>query len=70
MGMPIIDYKKCSDCGHCYEICPMDIYARIGKAIYVAFGEECMACFLCELECPKQAIFIDPRRSKRMPFPY
>ncbi len=70
MGIPKIDYEKCSDCGHCYEICPMDVYRKIGKAVYLAYEKECMACFLCEFECPKKAIFIDPRRTTKIPFPF
>lgn len=70
MGTPKIDYEKCSHCGLCHDICPMDVYGKIGRVVYSEAAEECMACFLCEFECPKGAIFIDPRRSKKMPFPF
>jgi formate hydrogenlyase subunit 6/NADH:ubiquinone oxidoreductase subunit I len=34
-----------------------------GKA-YVAFPEDCQVCFLCEFDCPVDAIFVTTSRIK------
>lgn len=70
MAIEKLDYEKCNDCGLCYEICPMDVFRRLGKTVYVAYPRDCMACFLCEMECPTEAIFVSSRRAKLIPFPY
>lgn len=71
MAIQAIVRERCIDCGICYQICPMDVFGRIGKLVYVAYPEDCMCCFLCEIDCPKEgAIRIDGRRSRHIPFPY
>lgn len=71
--MPIrsIDRTKCTDCGKCYQICPMDVLQRVGRTVYIAYPEDCMCCYLCEIDCPvEDAIVIDAERSRAIPFPY
>ncbi|MBE3586340.1 MAG: ferredoxin family protein [Thermoanaerobacter sp.] len=67
-----IDEARCNGCGLCVEICPMDVFRlkmsldifsdkerntpkREVKA-YVAYPEDCMTCFTCELKCPTKAV--------------
>ena len=53
-----IDGTKCNGCGICVDICNMDVLrldTSNGKA-YIAYLEDCMTCFNCELGCPEQAI--------------
>ncbi len=53
-----IDSMKCNGCGICVDICNMDVLrldASSGKAD-IAYLEDCMTCFECELRCPEQAI--------------
>ena len=28
MAKPVINYKKCTACGTCIEICPMNVFAK------------------------------------------
>ena len=73
-----IDGKKCNGCGICVEICPMDVlrlenkidiisqseqkgHLRKYKA-YIAYPEDCMTCYNCEMQCPKSCIVVDPFR--------
>ena len=58
-----IDYELCSSCLHCYTICPMNVIQKIGRLPYIAYESDCMSCFLCEIECKKSAIYIDPERA-------
>ncbi len=53
-----IDSVKCNGCGICVDICNMDVLGlapSTGKA-YIAYLEDCMTCFECEIRCPVEAI--------------
>jgi NAD-dependent dihydropyrimidine dehydrogenase PreA subunit len=49
MTVEHIDYEKCTACLWCYKICPMDVYRTAGKEVYIAYPDDCMCCYLCEL---------------------
>ena len=67
-----IDEKKCIGCGLCVEICPMDVlrmktdFAIVSQPekkkplpeykATIAYFNDCMTCFTCELNCPSGAI--------------
>ncbi|MDB9822570.1 ferredoxin family protein [Deltaproteobacteria bacterium] len=57
-----IDEAKCNGCGTCVEVCPLDTF-RIdtdnGKA-YIAYNDDCITCFVCEMNCPTEAIYVHP----------
>ena len=36
MAVETIDYEVCSDCGECYDTCPLDVYDRVGSKYYIA----------------------------------
>lgn len=53
-----IDYRQCTGCKKCYEVCPLDVIAwdeEKGKPV-VAYPDECQLCFICEVKCPAAAI--------------
>lgn len=56
-----IDPQKCIGCGKCAAVCPLDTIrmGQDGKA-YIAYPDDCMTCFVCEMNCPKQAIYVHP----------
>ncbi len=70
MAVESIDYDKCTDCGICMKICPTDVYARMGKTYYIARQADCMTCYLCEMDCPENCIFVGPWRSREIVLPY
>lgn len=55
---PIFDRRKCVQCGHCVQICPLDVLYQTGPGedVAVRYPEECWHCRACIIECPKQAI--------------
>ncbi|CEP68993.1 4Fe-4S ferredoxin-type, iron-sulphur binding domain [Moorella glycerini] len=70
MAVTRIDYEKCNRCGKCWDICPMDVFQRFDREIYIAYRDDCMSCFLCAIECPEGCIEVDGKRARELPFPY
>ncbi len=57
--MPVkIDYKKCSSCKKCYDVCPQDVFTwdeKINRPI-ATYETECWHCGICFMDCPRRAI--------------
>jgi NAD-dependent dihydropyrimidine dehydrogenase PreA subunit len=70
MAVDRIDYEKCTSCGNCFTICPMDVFRKTGSVYYIAYREDCMTCHLCALYCGGKAISIGPDRAVPIVFPY
>ncbi len=50
---------SCDGCGRCVEICPT-LVLDTGPVPVIARAEDCQTCFMCELYCPRDAIFVGP----------
>jgi len=56
---PKINREKCTGCGICVEICPVNVLVvEKGKAKVVNSGD-CIECRACEAQCPEEAISFD-----------
>jgi NAD-dependent dihydropyrimidine dehydrogenase PreA subunit len=55
-----VDNNKCIGCRCCYDVCPLDVYVwdEQAKRPVVAYEEECQMCFICQEECPADAVHI------------
>lgn len=50
----VIDEAKCTGCGACVQVCPVDaLTIENGKA---KVSEDCVECCACTGECPVEAI--------------
>lgn len=54
--MYIILEGKCSSCGLCADVCPVEAISPIG--IYQIKVDLCISCGLCQESCPCEAIAI------------
>ncbi len=54
----IIDEEKCTRCGMCAEVCPVDVFygTKKGEIPEEVYSEECWFCGACVCECPTGAI--------------
>jgi NAD-dependent dihydropyrimidine dehydrogenase PreA subunit len=72
MGIRKIDYSTCTRCGVCVDICPLDVIRLDDKTKkpIIRYLRDCQACFLCEMECPVDAIYVTPERERRTILPW
>lgn len=64
----ILPYR-CNGCGICIETCISDVLRmKKGKAAIV-YPEDCMSCFMCQFECPRYAIKVEPQGPAVRRFP-
>ncbi len=55
---PTVDKNKCTGCGTCVDVCPMDVFELKEKA-EVKSPDACIGCRACELQCPEKAIKVE-----------
>jgi NAD-dependent dihydropyrimidine dehydrogenase PreA subunit len=52
-----VNEAACTGCGACVELCPPDVLRLSAAAVaYVAYPNDCEACYLCQLGCGFRAI--------------
>lgn len=51
--MYVIDKEKCTGCGSCAAVCPVD---AIKEGDVYTITEDCVDCGSCQAECPVDAI--------------
>jgi NAD-dependent dihydropyrimidine dehydrogenase PreA subunit len=53
--------ESCTQCGTCVAVCPSNVFALdAAGAPNIARQADCQTCFLCELYCPADALYVDP----------
>jgi NAD-dependent dihydropyrimidine dehydrogenase PreA subunit len=51
--------ERCTQCGDCVKICPSNVFdAEPGAPPLIARIEDCQTCFLCELYCKADALYV------------
>jgi electron transport complex, RnfABCDGE type, B subunit len=73
-GVAVVDEEKCVNCGACIKACPKGLIESIpvdkkyrvacnskdvGKTVRENCSKGCIACRLCEKNCPSQAITVN-----------
>ena len=58
MYQPEVNIEKCTGCGECVEVCPVDVYELQDEKSTVANGEECLGCESCIAVCEQEAITV------------
>jgi NAD-dependent dihydropyrimidine dehydrogenase PreA subunit len=51
--------ERCSRCGACVDVCPTNVFDAVaGAPPVIARQSDCATCFMCELYCPVDALFV------------
>ncbi|AVA23728.1 ferredoxin family protein [Rhizobium sp. NXC24] len=57
----VLDPQTCTDCNLCVKVCPTNVFEAIADGPPVILRQEnCQTCFMCELYCPVDALYVDP----------
>ncbi|HEK1686804.1 TPA: ferredoxin family protein [Pseudomonas putida] len=57
----LISADRCTGCNICVLVCPTDVFKAVpGQAPLIARQAECQTCFMCEVYCPEDALFVSP----------
>ncbi len=59
----IIDNARCTGCNICVRACPTNVFdvsasGEAGAAPVIARQGDCQTCFMCELYCPEDALYV------------
>jgi NAD-dependent dihydropyrimidine dehydrogenase PreA subunit len=57
----LVSESRCITCNKCVQVCPMNVFEAVKDAPpIIARQEDCQTCFMCELYCPADAIYVGP----------
>ena len=57
----IVSAERCTGCNICVHVCPTNVFDIVNKAApVIARQRDCQSCFMCELYCPADALYVAP----------
>jgi NAD-dependent dihydropyrimidine dehydrogenase PreA subunit len=57
----LVSETRCITCNKCVQVCPMNVFDAVkdGPPV-IARQEDCQTCYMCELYCPTDALYVAP----------
>lgn len=63
----LISSSRCTSCNRCVEVCPTGVFDAVEHGIpAIARPDDCQTCFMCELYCPVDAMYVHPFAGERV----
>lgn len=63
----LIVAERCVGCNACVAICPTNVFDPGAEVPVIARQADCQTCFMCELYCPHDAIYVGPNSERPEP---
>ena len=55
----LISEDRCTSCNICVRVCPTNVFDTVaGGPPVIARQQDCQTCYMCELYCPSDAMFV------------
>ncbi|MER9416754.1 ferredoxin family protein [Mesorhizobium sp. M0306] len=54
----IVSATRCVECDICVKVCPANVFDATEGVPVIARQEDCQTCFLCEIYCPTDALYV------------
>jgi NAD-dependent dihydropyrimidine dehydrogenase PreA subunit len=63
----LLSESRCTGCNLCVRACPTNVFeARPDDIPIIARPDSCQTCFMCELYCPADALYVSPFADKHV----
>jgi NAD-dependent dihydropyrimidine dehydrogenase PreA subunit len=61
----IVSATRCVECSVCVKVCPANVFDPGPDGIpVIARQSDCQTCFLCEIYCPVDALYVAPNAER------
>ena len=58
----LVSESRCIECNICVSVCPTNVFDSVPNAPpTIARQNDCQTCFMCELYCPVDALYVAPQ---------
>ncbi len=58
----LVSETRCILCNKCVQVCPMNVFSAVkGAPPVIERKDDCQTCFMCELYCPADALYVAPQ---------
>ena len=57
----LVSRSRCIECNLCVKVCPTNVFDAVpGGHPVIARQADCQTCFMCEVYCPADALYVAP----------
>ncbi|GBF72921.1 hypothetical protein PA598K_01199 [Paenibacillus sp. 598K] len=64
----IVSDTRCISCNLCVSVCPTNVFDKTPSGVpTIARQDDCQTCFMCELYCPADALYVSPHPEQSEP---
>ncbi|MBO0145202.1 ferredoxin family protein [Agrobacterium sp. Ap1] len=61
----VISNDRCTGCNICVNVCPTNVFdLKPGGIPVIARQDDCQTCFMCEVYCPDDALYVAPQATQ------
>ncbi|MFK0334287.1 4Fe-4S binding protein [Rhizobium sp. NPDC090275] len=57
----LVSESRCVECDICVKVCPANVFDVTDGVPVIARQDDCQTCFLCEIYCPTDALYVAAR---------